>query len=163
MKPARAGTSKNSSMGTRHDARGGILSGDVRGWRVALIAGSLVNAPADAPAALREAMSVVEECGYGVLQLPPPGPHGLLLAVLSDQIAEYAHHGYAVAAVGVQGEAGHGLHWRRLASLLRARSVELPPRYLVRADAQAALAKQRLGQFLSSLDISAAEQKRWRV
>jgi hypothetical protein len=34
----------------------------------------------------------------------------VLLAVIADQVAEYAHHGYAVVAVGVRGNPGGGLH-----------------------------------------------------
>ncbi|MBS0578786.1 MAG: hypothetical protein JSR36_05930 [Proteobacteria bacterium] len=139
------------------------MSGDLRGWRIALAAGGLVNPGAQAPDHARGAMGVIEECGYGVLQLPPPGPHALLLAVLCDQVAEYAHHGYAVVALGLQGETGQGLHWRRLASLLRARNVSLPPRHVVRLDVTPAVSKQRLAQFLSSFDLPVAEQQRWRV
>src|SRR5438105_7063523 len=47
-----------------------------------------------------------------------------LLAVIADQVAEYAHHGYAVVAIGVRGEPRDGLHWRRLAPLLRHRRSE---------------------------------------
>jgi len=55
--------------------------------------------------------------GYLLLQLPS-GEHRLLLAVIADQLAEYAHRGYAVVAIGMRGEPGNGLHWRRLAPLV---------------------------------------------
>ncbi len=108
-------------------------------------------------------LGVLEASGYGVLQLPPPGEHRLLLAVIADQIAEYAHHGYAVVAIGVRAEPGDGLHWRRLAPLLRHRGVALPPRHLIRADIDAALEAQRLAALLVSYDLPDSEQRRWRV
>jgi len=104
------------------------VSGDARGWRMALVPDALINPRTPAGAALPDALGILESCGYGVLQLPPPGEHRLLLAVIADQVAEYAHHGYAVVAIGVRGEPGGGLHWRRLAPLLRHRSVAPPPR-----------------------------------
>ena len=107
---------------------------------------------------------VLEAGGYGVLcRLPPPGGHALLLAVIADQVEEYAHHGYAVVAIGVHGEPGGGLHWRRLAPLLRHRGVPLPPRYLIRPDRDAVTETQRLVTFLSGYDLPAEEQRRWRL
>ena len=106
---------------------------------------------------------MLEASSYGVLHLPPPGKHRLLLAVIADQVAEYAHHGYAVVAIGVHGEPGGGLHWRRLAPLLRHRGVAPPPRHLIRPDVDAAAEGQRFAVFLSSYDLSVAEQRRWRV
>jgi len=73
--------------------------------------------------------------------------------VIADQVAEYAHHGYAVVAVGVRGEPGEGLHWRRLAPLLRHRGVALPPRYLVRPELDAAAEGQRFAAFLAGYDL----------
>jgi hypothetical protein len=137
------------------------VNGDVRGWRMALVPDALIN-PREREA-LPDALGVLTACGYGVLQLPPPGKHGLLLAVIADQVAEYAHHGYAVVAIGVRGEPGDGLHWRSLAALLRRRGVVLPPRHLIRPDLDAAAEGQRLGVFLSGYDLPVEEQRRWRV
>ena len=136
---------------------------DARGWRMALVPDALINPPERARTALPDVLGVLEASGYGVLQLPPKGGHGLLLAVIADQVAEYAHHGYAVVAVGVRGEPGDGLHWRRLAPLLRHRSAALPPRYLVRPELDAAAEGQRFAAFLSGYDLPAEEQRRWRV
>src|SRR5438105_8755967 len=86
-----------------------------------------------------------------------------LLAVIADQVAEYAHHGYAVVAIGVRGEPRDGLHWRRLAPLLRHRGVALPPRHLLRPDMDEAAQRQRLAAFLADYDLPAEEQRRWRV
>ena len=135
---------------------------DARGWHVALVPDSLLNPPDRARAALPDVLSILETCGYGVLQLPPTGEHGMLLAVIADQVAEYAHHGYAVVAVGVRGEP-RGLHWRRLAPLLRHRGGALPPRYLIRPDGDAAAEEERLTLFLSGYDLPVEEQRRWRV
>lgn len=137
------------------------MTADARGWRMALVPDTLINPRGRA--ALPDAFGVLTACGYGVLQLPPPGAHGPLLAVIADQVAEYAHHGYAVVAVGVHGEPGGGLHWRRLAPLLRHRGVVPPPRHLIRPDADAAAEGQRVAVFLSGYDLPAEEQRRWRV
>ncbi|MGH8139953.1 MAG: hypothetical protein ACREVV_17395 [Steroidobacteraceae bacterium] len=139
------------------------MKGDSRGWRMALVPDTLVNPPHRGGAALPDVLGVLEASGYGVLQLPPPGEHRLLLAVIADQVAEYAHHGYAVVAIGLRGEPGNGLHWRRLASLLRHRGVALPPRHIVRPDVDTALEGQRLAALLASYDLPVEEQHRWRV
>jgi hypothetical protein len=139
------------------------MSGDARGWRVALVPDALVN-PQDAPRfSVPDVLGVLEAAGYGLLQLPPPGEHGPLLAAIADQVAEYAHHGYAVAAIGLRGEPGGGLHWRRLAPLLRHRGVAPPLRHLVRAGIDIAAEGERLAAFLSAYDLPAEEQRRWRV
>jgi hypothetical protein len=138
---------------------------------MALVPDALVNR-ADAPlnvetnqarAALPDMLRILEANNYGVLQLPPQGEHTLLLAVIADQVAEYAHHGYAVVAIGVHGEPGTGLHWRRLAPLLRHRGVMLPPRHIIRPDRDAADETQRLAAFLAGYDLPIEEQRRWRV
>jgi hypothetical protein len=143
------------------------MNGDSRSWRMAVVPDALVNPPQRLGASLRDVLrdvlGVLEATGYGMLQLPPPGEHGLLLAVIADQIAEYSHHGYAVAAIGVQGEPGDGLHWRRLAPLLRHRGAPLPPRHIVRPDVNAALEGPRLAAFLAGYDLPLEEQRRWRV
>jgi hypothetical protein len=139
------------------------VTGDARGWRIALVPDTLINPPDRAGATLPDVLGVLEASGYGVLQLPPPGEHSLLLAVIADQVAEYAHHGYAVVAIGVRGESVDGLHWRRLAPLLRHRGAALPPRHLLRADADAAVEEQRLATFLAGYDLPLEEQRRWRV
>ena len=139
------------------------MNADARGWRMALMPDRLINPPARARAVLPDVLPILETSGYGVLQLPPPGKHGLLLAVIADQVAEYAHHGYAVVAIGVRGEPGGGLHWRPLVPLLRHRGVAPPPRYLIRPDVDAAAEAQRLAAFLSGYDLPSEEQRRWRV
>ncbi len=139
------------------------MSIDARGWRMALVPDALINTSDETRAALPDSLGILESCGYGVLQLPPAGKHSLLLAVIADQVAEYAHHGYAVVAIGIRAEPRGGLHWRPLASLLRHRGVELPPRHLMRRDKDVATEGQRLAAFLSGYDLPVAEQRRWRV
>jgi hypothetical protein len=136
---------------------------DARGWRMALVPDTLIN-PRDASgAAPPDALAILDACGYGVLQLPPPGKHALLIAVIADQVAEFAHHGYAVVAVGVHGEPDGGLHWRRLAPLLRHRGVAPPPRHLIRPDVDATTEGERFAAFLSGYDLPVREQRRWRA
>jgi hypothetical protein len=139
------------------------MTQDARGWRIALVPDTLINPPQPARATLPDVLRVLEVSGYGVLQLPPPGKHSLLLAAIADQVAEYAHHGYAVVAIGVRGESVDGLHWRRLAPLLRHRGVALPPRHLIRADLEPAAESERLATFLSGYDLPIEEQRHWRV
>jgi hypothetical protein len=139
------------------------VNSDSRGWRIALVPEKLVNPQHRNGAAMLDVLGVLEAGGYGVLQLPPIGEHRLLLAVIADQVAEYAHHGYAVVAIGVRGDPGDGLHWRRLAPLLRHRGVALPPRHFIRPDVDAALEGQRLAKLLASYDLPVEDQQRWRV
>jgi hypothetical protein len=138
------------------------VSVDLRGWRIALIADALLNAGPHA--SLPDVIAVLEASSYGVLQLPPAGSgHGMLLAVTADQVAEYAHHGYAVVAVGLKGQVESGLHWRRLTSLLRQRDSALPPRHVIAAKIDAGEETRRLTAFLDSHDIPEDEKRRWRV
>ena len=138
------------------------MSADRRGWRMALVPDVLLNPPPRARARFPDVLRVLEDSGYGVLQLPPPGRHALLLAVIADQVAEYAHHGYAVVAIGMRGRSGDGLHWRPLAALLSRRGTALPPRCLIGngdPDGEAL----RLTAFLAAHDLPVEEQRRWRV
>src|SRR5437764_13381913 len=130
---------------------------------MALVPDTLINPPQAPRAPLPDVLSVLDGCGYGVLQLPPADGPSLLLSVIADQLAEYAHHGYAVVAIGLRGEPGNGLHWRRLAPLLRHRGVALPPRHLLRPDMDEAAEGQRLAAFLADYDLPAEEQRRLRV
>ena len=138
------------------------MNPDARGWRIALIPDALMNPSQQFRTALPDVVAVLETSGYGVLQLPPPGDHSLLLAVIADQVQEYSHHGYAVAAIGVRAVPGDGLHWRRLAPLLRNRRVALPPRHIIRSDVDAVAEGQRLATWLDNYDLPVEEQQRWR-
>lgn len=139
------------------------MNNDSRGWRIALVPDTLVNPQDAGRAALPDVLNLLEASGYGVLQLPSPGEHRLLLAVTADQVAEYSHHGYAVVAIGLRGLPDNGLHWRRVAPLLRHRGVALPPRHIVRQDGDVTLESQRLATFLANYDLPLEEQRRWRV
>lgn len=139
------------------------MSTDSRGWRIALTPEALVNPPERLRGRLPNVLELLSAHGYGVLQLPPPGQHGLLLAVIADQVAEYAHHGYATLGLGIRGEPGGGLHWRRLAPLLRHRGVAPPMRHIIRPEQDIDSEAQRLGSLLDSFDLPLEEQRRWRV
>jgi hypothetical protein len=130
---------------------------------MALVPDVLINPVPRAQAALPDVLAILEANGYGVLQLPPTGEHRLLLAVIADQVAEYAHHGYAVIAIGVRDEPGGGLHWRHLAPLLRHRGVALPPRHIIGLGSDAAVEAQRLAVQLAAYDLPQSEQRYWRV
>lgn len=130
---------------------------------MALVPDALINPPERTRGTLPDVLAVLNASGYGVLHLPPPGKHTLLLAVIADQVAEYAHHGYAVVAIGRHSRSDDGLHWRRLAPLLRHRGVRLPPRHFIRADVDAAVEAPRLAAFLSGYDLPAEEQRHWRA
>jgi hypothetical protein len=41
--------------------------------------------------------------------------------------------------------------------------VALPPRHLIRSDADTAVERERLAAFLAAYDLPADEQRRWRV
>ncbi|MBV8784477.1 MAG: hypothetical protein JOZ67_09840 [Gammaproteobacteria bacterium] len=139
------------------------MSADVRGWRLALLPDALVNPPPRLRARLPDVLTLLEGAGYGLLQLPPSPVPALLLAVIADQVAEYAHHGYAVVAIGMAGRAPDALHWRRLSALLRRRAIELPPRHLVSVTGQPEAEARRLAAFLAGYDLPLAERRRWRI
>jgi len=113
------------------------LSTDERGWRIALVPHDL----------LLGLLETLEAAGYGVLQLPPPARHARLLGAIADEVAEYAHHGYAIVAIGAA-EALPGLHWRRLTTLLRSHRVAPPPRHLIRRAGDPEQERLRLTAFL---------------
>lgn len=138
------------------------MNSDARGWRVVLVPDILINPHRAAGGELLDVLDLVAGSGYGVLQLPPPGEHGLLLATIADQIAEYSHHGYAVVAIKIREQPDDGLHWRRLARLLRHRGVALPPRHTLKLNGAADLERQRLSAFLSGYDIPEDQQRHWR-
>lgn len=138
---------------------------DARGWRIALAPDAMLNPP-DRTGHRPDLLRALDAVGYGLLQLPPAlgnGDPGPLLAVIADQVAEYAHHGYAVVAIGLRGEPDHGLHWRRLTALLRHRGVAAPPRHVCDPDGDADEEEQHLARFLAGHDVPAEQQRTWRV
>ena len=137
---------------------------DARSWRVALIPDAVLNPPPGSPSP-SVPMAALDEVGYGVLQLPPAdagAEAGPLLAVIADQVAEYAHRGYAVVAIGWRGLPGDGLHWRRLAPLLRRLGTPIPPRHTFNPTASPDDERARLTLFLAGYDVSEEERQRWR-
>lgn len=137
------------------------MTADARGWRIALAPDGLVNARPGA-AARFDLLALLDEQGYGVIVMPPPGPHRLLLEVIADQVAEFAHHGYAVVAIGAAALPGHGLHWRSFSRLLQARGTTVIPRHNLKLDVEREQERRRLCDFLSRYDLPEAERQRWR-
>jgi hypothetical protein len=138
------------------------MTPDARGWRIALLPDRAVNLPDGRHEGL-DVVQTLDAQGYGLLQLPPSDADaGLLLAVIADQVAEYAHHGYAVVAVGLRDEPGEGLHWRRLTALLRHRGVPTLARHICDPQGDPDAERQKLAAFLSSHDIPEEEQRIWR-
>jgi hypothetical protein len=76
------------------------VEGDARGFRVALVAGELVNPGAGDV----DALAVLEHEGWGVIQLPaadyPDDVAAPLLEQAAEQAEEFARHGYVLALVG---------------------------------------------------------------
>jgi hypothetical protein len=94
------------------------VEGDARGFRVALVAGELVNPGHDSV----DALSVLEEDGWGIIQLPaadyPEEVAAPLLEQAAEQAEEFARHGYVLVIVG---------HHDGLESALDRYGVALPP------------------------------------
>ena len=132
------------------------MTGDARGWRIALLADALLNPGPDAAANGLDVLGLLQARGYGLLALPPAGKHPLLLAVISEQVAEYARNGYALVAIGTRRPAGHGLHWRGMLALLESRGVAAPPRHLVDTDGDSARQARKLAAFLDARAAPAA-------
>jgi hypothetical protein len=94
------------------------VDGDARGFRVALVAGELINPAAGGV----DALAVLEQEDWGAIQLPaaeyPDEVAGPLLEQAAEQAEEFARHGYTLALVG-----------RRdgLEGALRIYGLEVPP------------------------------------
>ncbi len=75
---------------------------DRRGSRIALVADELVNPPADGI----DALDVLRDEDWGVIQLPPAWYPADVAAPLLEQIAEhveeFARHGYQLVLVGAR-------------------------------------------------------------
>jgi hypothetical protein len=76
------------------------VESDARGFRVALVAGELLNpGPGDV-----DALAVLEDEGWGAIQLPaadyPDEVAAPLLEQAAEQAEEFARHGYRLALVG---------------------------------------------------------------
>jgi hypothetical protein len=79
------------------------VEGDARGWRVALVAGELLNGQTGV-----DVLGVLEAEGWGLIQLPaeeyPDAVAGPLLEQVAEQTEEFARHRYRLAVIG--GRAG---------------------------------------------------------
>ena len=76
------------------------MEGDLRSFRVALVAGELINPGADGV----DALAVIEQEGWGAMQLPAADYPDEVAAPLLDQVAEqaeeFARHGYRLVLIG---------------------------------------------------------------
>jgi hypothetical protein len=75
---------------------------DERGFRIALVADELVNPTADGT----DALEVLREEDWGVIQLPPAWYPAEVAAPLLEQIAEhveeFTRHGYQLVLIGTR-------------------------------------------------------------
>jgi hypothetical protein len=76
------------------------MHGDARSFRIALTADAYVNPP---PGGV-DGLTVLEEAGWGVMQLPdaayPAEMTGRILADVAEQVQEFHRHGYDIVLVG---------------------------------------------------------------
>ena len=95
------------------------MEGDARSFRVALVASGLVN---PSPGGI-DALAVLEQEDWGVLQLPaadyPDEVAAPLLDEVAEQTGEFARHGYRLAIVGACTGLDEALARHGVASLLR--------------------------------------------
>lgn len=79
------------------------MDADARGFRVALVQGELVN---PSPGGV-DALAVLEDAGWGAIQLPasdyPDDVAGPLLEQAAEQAGEFARNGYRLALIGRRG------------------------------------------------------------
>jgi hypothetical protein len=76
------------------------MDGDARSFRIALTADAYVNPP---PGGV-DGLAVLDEAGWGVMQLPDPAypaeMAGRILADIAEQVQEFHRHGYDIVLVG---------------------------------------------------------------
>ena len=76
------------------------MDGDARSFRVALVSSELVNPPSGG----FDALTVLQEEDWGVVQLPasdyPDDVAALLLEQVAEQTEEFSRHGYRLAIIG---------------------------------------------------------------
>jgi hypothetical protein len=79
------------------------MDGDARSFRVALTADAYVNPP---PGGV-DGLAVLDEAGWGVMQLPDPAyPAEMtrrILADIAEQVQEFHRHRYDIVLVGEDG------------------------------------------------------------
>ena len=79
------------------------MDGDARSFRVALTADAYVNPP---PGGV-DGLAVLDEAGWGVMQLPDPAyPAEMtrrILADIAEQVQEFYRHRYDIVLVGAGG------------------------------------------------------------
>ena len=91
------------------------MDADARGFKVALVQSELVNPAAGG----LDALAVLEEAGWGAIQLPaadyPDDVAGPLLEQAAEQAEEFARNGYRLALIGQRRGLDAALAWYGLA------------------------------------------------
>ncbi len=79
------------------------MDGDARSFRIALVADRYVNPP---PGGL-DGLAVLDQAGWGVMQLPDPAyPAEMtsrILADIAEQVQEFHRHRYDIVLIGEDG------------------------------------------------------------
>ena len=113
------------------------MEGDLRGFRVAVVADALVNPE---PGGL-DALAVCERAGFGVMQLPatwyPADVAAGWLEQVAEQLDEYLRRGYAVVLVTRAGDKAGAAQRRKLAAALKKIGHPLPLEFASDGDADA--------------------------
>src|SRR6266702_2855912 len=80
------------------------MDGDARSFRVALTADAYVNPP---PGGV-DGLAVLDQAGWGVMQLPdaayPAEMTRRILADVAEQVQEFRRHGYDIVLIGEQAD-----------------------------------------------------------
>ena len=102
------------------------MEGDLRGFRVAVVADALVNPE---PGGL-DAIAICERTGFGVMQLPatwyPADVAAGWLEQVAEQLDEYLRRGYAVVLVTQAGDKAGAAQRTELAAALQKIGHPLP-------------------------------------
>jgi len=80
------------------------MDGDARSFRIALTADAYVNPP---PGGV-DGLAVLDQAGWGVMQLPdtayPAEMTRRILADVAEQVQEFRRHGYDIVLIGEQAD-----------------------------------------------------------
>jgi hypothetical protein len=113
------------------------VEGDLRGFRVAVVADALVNPE---PGGL-DAIAVCERTDFGVMQLPatwyPAEVAAGWLEQVAEQLDEYLRRGYAVVLLSQAGDEAGASQREALRAALRVIGHELPVEFESDGDADA--------------------------
>jgi len=117
----------------------GINFGDVRSFKMAVVADYIVN-PVNY-AKLPQSHLVYDhlrDSGYGIIKMPHPsmvgrGLEGWVVSTV-DQIQEYSNRGFRVFVVGVEGIAGKGIWMADLRKEIKKRKLSFPKSIVLKSN-----------------------------